>query len=86
MEVGNKRVAGLAGDASPCLGKERAMKLNNLDRLHQAKDLVKGLRDTMLYIETAEQDKLIPITILGSFEVVLEKVYSLLKEIDEAGD
>ena len=86
MVVGNKRVAGLAGDASPCFGKERAMKLNNLERLHQAKDLVKGLRDTMFYIETAEQDKLIPITILGSFEVVLEKIYSLLREIDEAGD
>ena len=43
-------MAGLAGDASPCFGKERAMKLNNLDRLHQAKDLVK-LAYTIAYLE-----------------------------------
>ena len=62
------------------------MRLNNLDRIQQTKDLVKGLRDTMFYMETAEQDKLIPITILGAFEAVLEKVLSLLEEIEKEGD
>ena len=59
------------------------MELKKADRLLQAKDLVKGLRDIMFYMETAEQDKLIPITILGPSEVVLEKVYSLLTEMEE---
>ncbi len=59
------------------------MELKGLDKLQQAKDLVKGLRDIMFYMETAEQDKLIPITILGPSEVVLEKVYSLLVEMEE---
>ena len=62
---------------------EKNMELKKADRLLQAKDLVKGLRDIMFYMETAEQDKLIPITILGPSEVVLEKVYSLLVEMEE---
>lgn len=62
---------------------EKNMELKKADRLLQAKDLVKGLRDIMFYMETAEQDKLIPITILGPSEVVLEKVYSLLTEMEE---
>lgn len=62
---------------------EKIMELKESDRLQQAKDLVKGLRDIMFYMETAEQDKLIPITILGPSEVILEKVYSLLVEMEE---
>ena len=39
----------MSGEAwHPLFGKEKAMKLDNLvDRFQQAKDLVKGLRDTM---------------------------------------
>ena len=51
--------------------------------VEQVEGLVKGLLDTMYYIETAEQDKLIPITILCPFETVLEKIYSLVKEITD---
>ena len=59
------------------------MDLKNLDKLGQSMALVKGLRDAMFYMETAEQDKLIPVTILGTFEASLEKIYSLLGEIKE---
>lgn len=59
------------------------MKLKKADSIQQAKNLVKGLRDVMFYIETAEQDKLIPITILSPFEAVLEEVSSLLEEMEE---
>lgn len=59
------------------------MKLKKTDNIQQAKNLVKGLRDVMFYIETAEQDKLIPITILSPFEAVLEEVGSLLEEMEE---
>lgn len=37
----------------------------------------------MVYIETAEQDRLIPITILNPFEAVLDRAGQLLKEIEE---
>lgn len=56
------------------------MKLEKCDEIYRSRDLVKGMLDTMIYIETAQQDKLIPITVLGPFEEVLEKVYSLLGE------
>ena len=59
------------------------MNLNNLDKLEQAEGFIKGLRDTMFYLETAGQDVVIPITVLCPFEAVLEKVYCLLKEIEE---
>lgn len=78
------RMTGLAGKASPfCAEVKELMKLKNSDRLHQAKDLITGLRDIMFYMETAEQDKLIPITVLCPFEAVLEKVSSLFEEMKE---
>lgn len=49
------------------------MELKSFDNLQQAKDLVRGLRDIMFYMETAEQDRLIPVTILAPSEAVLEK-------------
>jgi len=69
-EVGNM-IAGLV------------MELKSFDNLQQAKDLVRGLRDIMFYMETAEQDRLIPVTILAPSEAVLEKVYSLLEGMEE---
>jgi len=57
------------------------MDLKKRGNMEQVENLVKGLLDTMYYIETAEQDKMIPITILSSYETVLEKIYSLIKEI-----
>ena len=59
------------------------MDLKSMDKLEQSKALVNGLRDTMFYLETAKQDKVIPITILSTFEAVLEKIYSMLEEIEE---
>lgn len=41
------------------------------------------LIQVMFYMETAEQDKLIPITVRCPFEAVLEKVSSLLEEMEE---
>ena len=61
------------------------MDLKNLDKLEQSKILVNGLRDTMFYLETAKQDKVIPVTILSTFETVLEKICSLLEEIEIKG-
>ena len=55
-----------------------SMELDRCDKIYRSRDLVKGMLDTMIYIETAQQDKLIPITVLCPFEEVLEKVYSLL--------
>ena len=45
---------------------------------------MKGLLDIMYAIQTAQQDVLIPITILSPFETVLNRVYLLLKEIEES--
>lgn len=59
------------------------MDLKSMDKLEQSKVLVNGLRDTMFYLETAKQDKVIPITILSTFEAVLEKIYTMLEEIEE---
>lgn len=59
------------------------MILKSLDKLEKTKELVKGLQDTMFYIETAKQDCVIPITILCTFETVLERIYLLLEEIEE---
>lgn len=59
------------------------MNLKERGHIEQVENLVKGLLDTMYYMETAEQDKLVPITILCSFETVLEKIYSMVKEITD---
>lgn len=59
------------------------MDLKERGNMDQVEKLVKGLLDNMYYIETAKQDKLIPITILCSFETVLEKIYFLVKEITD---
>lgn len=57
--------------------------LKSLDELEQSKMLIKGLCDVMYYMETAKQDKLIPVAILCPFEAVLERVYLLIEEIEE---
>ncbi len=60
------------------------MESNNLDRILESEELVKGLLDIMYAIQTAQQDVLIPITILSPFETVLNRVSLLLKEIEES--
>lgn len=60
------------------------MNPNNLDRILEAEELVKGLVDTMLTIQTAQQGELVPITILSLFEAALKKVYSLLEEVEKS--
>ncbi len=62
------------------------MNANDFDKLAQAADLIKGLLDTMIYLEDARQDRQISITILYSFEAVLEKALLLLWEINKAED
>lgn len=59
------------------------VEMNNLDRILEAEELAKGLLDTMYAIQTSRQDELIPITILAPFEAVLQRIYSLLKEMKE---
>ena len=60
------------------------MESNNLDRILESEELVKGLLDIMYAIQTAQQDALIPITILSPFETALNRVSLLLKEIEES--
>ncbi|MCH5250952.1 MAG: hypothetical protein J1E98_13515 [Lachnospiraceae bacterium] len=64
-------------------GTNKDMDLKSMDKLEQSKALVNGLRDTMYYLETAKQDKVILITILSTFEAVLEKIYLILEEIEK---
>lgn len=58
------------------------MEPNNLDKILEAEELIKGLLDTMFAIHTAQQDELIPITILSPFEAVLKRVHLLLEEVE----
>lgn len=60
------------------------MNPDNLDRILEAEELVKGLVDTMFTIQTAQQGELVPITILSLFEAALKKVYSLLEEVEKS--
>lgn len=59
------------------------MNPNNLDKVLEAEELVKGLMDMIFTIHTAQQDGLVPITILSPFEAVLEKIHSLLEEVEK---
>lgn len=56
--------------------------VESLDKLLKGKNLVKGLFDTMVFMEMAEQDKMIPMTVFGPFETALEKIYLLLEEAE----
>lgn len=60
------------------------MESNNLDRILEMEELVKGLLDIMYTIQTAQQDELVPITILSPFEAVLKRIHTLLKEIEKS--
>lgn len=64
-------------------GGHYGMNPNNLDRILEAEELAKGLIDMIFTIQTAQQDELVPITILGPFEAVLEKIHSLLEEVEK---
>lgn len=59
------------------------MDLKNVDKLEQSKELVNGLRDIMVFIEAVQQDTTIPVTVLCPFKVILDKVYSLLEEVEQ---
>lgn len=59
------------------------MDLKSLDKLQQSKELVNGLQDIMIFMETAKQDVLIPIRVFYPFREVLNKVGLLLAEIEE---
>ncbi len=58
------------------------MDLGNFDKLEQLKELVKGLSDIMVFIDAVRQDTMIPVTVLYPFIAVLDKIYSLLNEIE----
>ena len=60
------------------------MNPNNLDRILGTEEIVKGLADTVLTIQTAQQDELVPITILIPFVAVLMSVYSLLEKVEKS--
>jgi hypothetical protein len=72
--------------SSPYFYGGKTVNANDFDKLAQAADLIKGLLDTMIYLEDARQDRQISITILYSFEAVLEKALLLLWEINKAED
>lgn len=65
-------------------GGYNGMNPNNLDRILEAEELVKGLIDMIFTIQTAQQDELVPITILSPFEAVLKRIYSLLEEVEKS--
>lgn len=54
-----------------------------MEKVLEAKELAEGLLDIMYTIQTAQQDRMIPITILKPFETVLKQIYLLLKEVEE---
>ena len=58
------------------------MDLENVDKLEQSKELVSGLMDIMVFVEAVKQDTMIPITVLCPHRAVLNKVYSLLEEVE----
>lgn len=58
------------------------MRQKNCDNLELSMILLEGLRDTMISIESADTQQMIPITTLAVFEAVIEKVQAILKEID----
>lgn len=53
------------------------------DRILEAEELVEGLLDTIYAIQTARQEKLIPLTILSPVEAVLRRVGALLEEVEQ---
>lgn len=55
----------------------------SLEKLLKVKNLIKGLLDAMVCMEMAEQDKMVPITVLCPFEAVLEKACFLLEEAED---
>lgn len=55
-----------------------------MEKVLEAKELAEGMLDIMYTIQTAQQDRLIPITILKPFEAVLKQIYLLLKEVEES--
>jgi len=57
------------------------MEPRNRDCILEADDLTSGLLETIYAIQTAQQDNLIPITILSTFEAVLKQIHSLLGEV-----
>ena len=58
------------------------MDLEDFDKLEQSRELVKGLMDIMVFIENIQQNTMIPVTVLCPFKVVLDKIYSLINEIE----
>ncbi len=50
--------------SSPYFYGGKTVNANDFDKLAQAADLIKGLLDTMIYLEDARQDRQISITIL----------------------
>lgn len=59
------------------------MDLKSLDQLEYSIELINGLRDNMIHLESAKKDKELSATVLCTFEVVLEKISLLLCEIEE---
>lgn len=55
-----------------------------MEKVLEAKELAEGMLDIMYTIQTAQQDRLIPITILKPFEAVLKQIYLLLIEVEES--
>ncbi len=59
------------------------MELKSMDKLIQSKELINGLRSTMIFLETGKKEKAVPVALFSTFETVLEKIGLLLYEIEE---
>lgn len=57
------------------------MELEEMDKLEECKELVKGLMDIAVFIGAVRKESAMPVTALCVFKVTLDKIYALLEEI-----
>lgn len=59
------------------------MTLSEKNQIEQAIGMVKSLYDTMLFMESAKVDMVIPVSVLYTFRLVLEQMELLLMKTNE---
>ena len=62
-------------------GKRRCARMEAQDLLDEVSEMLIGLRDCIVCMEDAKVDKQIPITVLNTVKVVLERIQILLMEL-----
>lgn len=59
------------------------MNQEDYDNLELSITLLESLRDTMISIDSTDDDQVIPVTTLAVFETVIDKIRILLKAVIE---